>query len=369
MPQNVRHHLHWSAIMRIGCRWLHRFCLLLALLFLVPGPAVAVAPPGDLLGSVWQESENGWSGVWTRRGGSDTFDAVWTKDGGRVTAVLTMQRTGANTVSIYRRDTSDNLEVDYTASIGRDGYARGSGKVRSSGMVFDWTASIQGARMERPEQRPEQRPERFERPAGDLLGAVWQESENGWSGVWTRRGGSDTFDAVWTKDGGRVTAVLTMQRTGANTVSILRRDTSDSLEVDYTGSIGRDGSVRGSGKVRSSGMVFDWTASIQGTRIERPVADLLGSVWQESENGWSGVWTRRGGSDTFDAVWTKDGGRVTAVLTMQRTGANTVSIYRRDTSDSLEVDYTASIGRDGSVRGSGKVRSSGMVFDWTARVR
>jgi len=60
---------------------------------------------------------------------------------------------------------------------------------------------------------------------------------------------------------------------------------------------------------------------------------------------------------------------VTAVLTMTWTGSDTVSIYRKDTSDSLEVDYTATIGQDGSVTGSGKVRSTGLAFNWTARVQ
>jgi hypothetical protein len=54
---------------------------------------------------------------------------------------------------------------------------------------------------------------------------------------------------------------------------------------------------------------------------------------------------------------------------MTRTGSAAVSIYRKDTSDSLEVDYTATISRDGSVTGSGKVRSAGLAFNWTAKVQ
>ncbi|MCX6567396.1 MAG: hypothetical protein NTW38_13425, partial [Candidatus Aminicenantes bacterium] len=132
---------------------------------------------------------------------------------------------------------------------------------------------------------------------------------------------------------------------------------------------GGDGSVTGSGKIRSTGFTYTWTARVQGN-TERPVSDILGSVWQESENGWSGVWTRRGTSDVFDAVWTLNGQRVTAVLTMTRTGFDTVSIYRKDTSsDNLEVDYAATIGGDGSVTGSGKIRSTGFTYNWTARVQ
>ena len=101
-----------------------------------------------------------------------------------------------------------------------------------------------------------------------------------------------------------------------------------------------------------------------------PEATLdLGAVWDESENGWTGVWTRRPGTNIFDAVWTKDGGRVTAVLTMTPIGTNTVAIDRKDTSDSEEVDYIAALGADGSVAGNGRVRSSAVEYTWHGRIR
>jgi hypothetical protein len=147
--------------------------------------------------------------------------------------------------------------------------------------------------------------------------------------------------------------------------------------VDYAATIAPDGTVSGSGKVRRTGFAFNWSARIQGQPqqpapgpvLGRPTPDILGSAWQQSENGWSGVWTRRGASEVFDAVWTLNGVRVTAVLTMTRTGANTVSIYRKDTSDTEEVDYAATIAPDGTVSGSGKVRRTGFAFNWSARIR
>jgi len=130
--------------MKITHRWFHCVLLLIALVLLGHAPVFSAAPHSDILGSVWQESENGFSGVWTRRGTSDVFDAVWDNVNGRqVTAVLTMTWTGSDTVSIYRKDTSDSLEVDYTATIGRDGSVTGSGKVRSTGLAFNWTARVQ----------------------------------------------------------------------------------------------------------------------------------------------------------------------------------------------------------------------------------
>ena len=129
--------------MKITHRWFYCLFLLISLVLLGHTPVFSATPHSDILGSMWQESENGWSGVWTRRGTSGVFDAVWTLNGRQVTAVLTMTRTGADTVSIYRMDTSDSLEVDYTATIGGDGSVTGSGKVRSTGFTYNWTARVQ----------------------------------------------------------------------------------------------------------------------------------------------------------------------------------------------------------------------------------
>ena len=74
---------------------------------------------------------------------------------------------------------------------------------------------------------------------------VWDASENGWTGVWTRRGGSDIFDAVWQKGGSTVKAVLTITVRG-NSVRINRRSSSDGVsDRDYEGTISSDGSVSG----------------------------------------------------------------------------------------------------------------------------
>ena len=99
--------------------------------------------------------------------------------------------------------------------------------------------------------------------------------------------------------------------------------------------------------------------------------DLLGAVWEKSENGWGGTWTRRGDSNVFDAVWTKGYDRVTAVLTMTQTGVNTVSIYRQDTSSTgsmINVDYTAFVNSNGAVTGTAIIRG-GMTYLWQARIR
>lgn len=68
---------------------------------------------------------------------------------------------------------------------------------------------------------------------------VWNETESGWTGVWTRRGGSNMFDASWTAPrGDRATAVLTMNVRG-NRVTILRRDPRGGT-CNYTGDLRSD---------------------------------------------------------------------------------------------------------------------------------
>jgi len=71
-------------------------------------------------------------------------------------------------------------------------------------------------------------------------GRVWRESESGWSGVWTRRGNSNVYDAVWTSGRGQVTAVMTISISG-NNVRITRQNNGDNGTCDYVGTIGADG--------------------------------------------------------------------------------------------------------------------------------
>lgn len=105
--------------------------------------------------------------------------------------------------------------------------------------------------------------------AGVNLGQVWTESENGWSGTWTRRGSSNTFDAVWTKDGARVTSVLTITAVGVRGVHIHRRD-GDGTVIEYAGLADAQGQVQGVGLVLGSDWRYVWSATIQRTGARRP---------------------------------------------------------------------------------------------------
>ena len=168
------------------------------------------------------------------------------------------------------------------------------------------------------------------------LGTRWEVEEGGWRGVWTRRGNSNVFDARWTRAGERpITAVLRM-RLQDNFVCISRRNSSDGNDCQYAGRIeGRR--VTGFNICNRGG--GPWS----GTIIREPRVPDLGTRWDEEENGWRGVWTRRGNSNIFDARWTRPGATpVTAVLRMQQQG-NNVRIERRNSSDGNDCDYTGRI--------------------------
>jgi len=97
----------------------------------------------------------------------------------------------------------------------------------------------------------------------DPLDRVWYESESGWSGVWTRRGTSNTFDAVWTHGASRVTAVLTIQVQG-DSVNISRRQSSDGNDCNYSGRLAADRrSVSGTYTCNRFPGPYAWNATIQ----------------------------------------------------------------------------------------------------------
>lgn len=82
--------------------------------------------------------------------------------------------------------------------------------------------------------------------AGCGLGVRWIEFEDGWTGVWTRRGDSAVFDAAWKGPSGQ-TAGAVMSASLAGTQVSVRRDQPGHGVCDYTGSLAADGvSVSGS---------------------------------------------------------------------------------------------------------------------------
>ena len=203
------------------------------------------------------------------------------------------------------------------------------------------------------------------------LGTRWELNEACWRGVYVRRGNSNVFDAEWTLlDGRRFTAEITIEIQGNRVFVQRRRATRDGDADLVNGTLGADGvTVTGviSGR-HGSGCFF--------ARIicdDRPGADVsggcgLGARWEETEEGWTAIWTRRGNSNVFDLRATKGGMILTAVQTINING-NRVSIIRTNVSDGNDCEMEGTIAQDGvTVTGTYRCRSGG-PYAWRATIR
>ena len=83
-----------------------------------------------------------------------------------------------------------------------------------------------------------------------------------------------------------------------------------------------------------------------------PVACGLGVRWDEYEDGWTGLWQRRGNSDIFDSIWTGPAGqRASAVMSIGMVG-DQVTVQRTQPNGGT-CTYAGTLGVDGlSVTGS-----------------
>lgn len=76
--------------------------LALGAMILTTTPA-AWAQPAPVGGTMWNESEAGWQGTWTRLGRTNDWNAVWTKGGKVVRANLVIDIRGSD-VYVSRQD-------------------------------------------------------------------------------------------------------------------------------------------------------------------------------------------------------------------------------------------------------------------------
>lgn len=93
----------------------------------------------------------------------------------------------------------------------------------------------------------------------------WEETEAGYTGVWTRRSNSNVFDAVWTRDGQdrrQITAVLSITNQG-NRVFVKRTSSSDGYLCEYDGTMAADGvTVSGTMRCPGNSSSLPWQATI-----------------------------------------------------------------------------------------------------------
>jgi hypothetical protein len=75
--------------------------------------------------------------------------------------------------------------------------------------------------------------------------------------------------------------------------------------------------------------------------LEAPSADVLGSVWDETDpGGWKAVWTRRGQTNVFDAVFANSDGRKVTTVNSVTINGNDITINRTASSDGIVCTYT-----------------------------
>lgn len=86
----------------------------------------------------------------------------------------------------------------------------------------------------------------------------------------------------------------------------------------------------------------------------------------ETEGDYTGIWTRRGNTNEYDAVWSSNGRRqVTAVISITTQG-NRIFIKRISSSDGYQCEYEGTVGSDGTSI-TGTVSCGGNRFNFQAR--
>ena len=225
-----------------------------------PPPPPPPQPPGA---SCWLTSptfletgEHQWEGVYVRRGSSNVFDVTYTKGSQVDRGELTLDLVSPTEVRIHRTRSQNGYTAVFGARIETENLARG---MYPGGTRFDLRCTSTSLRsgVLPPPVTPLSPPRP---PVIEALGDVWNEFEGSERAIWTRRSGSNTFDASWSN--GRVRAVLEMSLNG-NQVTIRRSQSTDGYECVYTGTLqGREASGT-FGCNRFSGQL-PWRATIDG---------------------------------------------------------------------------------------------------------
>ena len=106
-----------------------------------PGSPSACATGGCGLGTRWEETEEGWNAIWTRRGNSNTFDVRSKKGDMTLTAVQTIEMNG-NKVKVTRTNSSDGNNCQMTGTVAPDGIHVSGSYDCTSGKGYSWSATI-----------------------------------------------------------------------------------------------------------------------------------------------------------------------------------------------------------------------------------
>jgi hypothetical protein len=174
--------------------WSLPIILGVALMALTMIPATLRATPYDSqLGTRWQVNEQGWRGVWIRRGASNIFDARWNTPGqAEIQGVVEIRLDGRN-IRMSRTDMFTGQRCEYRGEVSRDWRSARGWLSCNGGPRVNWNADIYQERSERnaeviiPQPNYPPRSEgqiipRYNEGYGSVrfdLTGVWQGSDGG----------------------------------------------------------------------------------------------------------------------------------------------------------------------------------------------
>lgn len=200
---------------------------------------------------------------------------------------------------------------------------------------------------------------------------TWQESEGGWTGTWVRRSAANRLEGTWTNPAFTAeTGTLDVMKDGA-ALTIHRKSTRGTCR--YTGTLQGDG-VTVTGTVTCShgpAPVPFRLVLPAGYAALPPTPAVPGRVWAERELTWNGAWTRRAGTNVFDATWTNTRGAGTAQGTLTMTaevenGTRRLTIAR--VSPGQTCTYTTTKFSPTALAGKYRCSNLSGELDWSASV-
>ena len=191
-----------------------------------------------------------YNGTWTRRGGTDVFDAVWN---GSVLDVIEIESVSGNQIVLYRHGNKGR----YSGTLSPDGMRITSGTASWYAAGWSWSAVVSG--------RPAANTSRFEGVLGNVLTVKEVAGGSVYDGTWTRRGGTDVFDAVWQGSG---RDVIEIESVSGSQIVLYRHGNKGR----YSGALSADGMRITSGIASWYAAGWSWSAVVPGRPAAAPSA-------------------------------------------------------------------------------------------------
>ncbi|MDZ7266343.1 MAG: CsgG/HfaB family protein [candidate division KSB1 bacterium] len=144
------------------------------------------------------------------------------------------------------------------------------------------------------------------------LGRIWLVQESDFTGIWTRRGQSNVFDAVWFPSKTGLRAELTMAEPAGGALEIKRTDQGRLLGT-YHGTADVDGRGFHGGATWSAQVAWQGEPYFEAPNTQSG----MGAVWVVREGDFTGIWRRLGESNNFEATYFLNKSAVTAELVVE----------------------------------------------------